>query len=338
MLDTEGVDDDLDIAGIQASASPSSGDEFDDLCAIPCDTESESDDLDIADIVASTPTDLGRIDDDFLDPVEFEEAAMITPRRKAGRPWHLSHLESLGAGPVDTILVHVEPCPPLECWRGQLVAIPPVGPHLAPIANGFSGHEQWFQQLSNVFVVSARDDARLDDDCVRIANSGVVTTGRFTTLTQLCEQLGTLPQKTRTSLRRIAACMLIQDRLDRLEVERYFASNFMKTNLIAYNDDARYDETPLSVRAKHALKEMTAVAEHHDNELALPLQIAWARKPSTSLVASKGIRKIVQYEGHFGFVVKLGIEYYTFIGSSLHSLGAKRGTVRQNSRPTQFAR
>ena len=210
--------------------------------------------------------------------------------------------------------------------RGEIVAavVPDVGyddPWL-PMA-GYSRLATLVPQLLSVMDAASRGDAVIDDDVVRLCESAASTEGRTTSWVALAETLSISGKKAKVVTHRVCATIALRAEALRRRLEAILASEDSSATCVFYNDNSRYDETPMRSRVREAFTQLPSQLRRADSAAAT----LGVRDSAVVKVSSVGaVAKIFQTEQSCGMVLKCGAEFVTVVIHGMTLLQALEST------------
>jgi len=210
--------------------------------------------------------------------------------------------------------------------RGEIVAavVPDVDyddPCL-PMA-GYSRLATLVPQLLSVMDAASRGDAVIDDDVVRLCESAASTEGRTTSWVALAETLSISGKKAKVVTHRVCATIALRAEALRRRLEAILASEDSSATCVFYNDNSRYDETPMRSRVREAFTQLPSQLRRADSAAAT----LGVRDSAVVKVSSVGaVAKIFQTEQSCGMVLKCGAEFVTVVIRGMTLLQALEST------------
>ena len=192
--------------------------------------------------------------------------------------------------------------------RGEIVAtvvpdvdhddpwLPVVG-HSRPVALA--------SQLLRVMDIASRGDVVIYNDVVRLCESVASTEGRTVSWVALAETLGMSAHKAKLVTRRVCAAIVVWAESLRRRREAILTSEGSSATCVFYNENSRYDETPMRAKVREAFTPLLSQLRRLDSDVASK----GVRDFAIVKVSSVGtVANILQTEQSCGMVFKCGSE------------------------------
>ena len=191
-----------------------------------------------------------------------------------------------------------------------------------PVA-GYSRPVALASQLLRVMDIASRGDAVIDSDAVRLCESVASAEGRTVSWVALAETLGMSAQKAKLATHRVCAAIVVWAESLRRRLEAILTSEGSSATCVFYNENSRYDETPMRAKVREAFIPSLPQLRRLDSDVASK----GVRDSAIVKVSSVGaVAKILQTEQSCGMVFKCGAEYVTVLLHGVTLLQALEST------------
>eukprot|EP00971_Amphidinium_carterae_P341596 6480472-Amphidinium_carterae.2 len=154
-------------------------------------------------------------------------------------------------------------------------------------------------------------DSKLDGDYAKLVNLMLASDYHVSSGVTLEKELGLERQTVKAKLSRLAAALLVQNRMDKLKLEQSLVTSLpYGVQLEAYFDFCAYDETPMVSAVKHEVGKVECSRPvGYTSQLALPPHLALlnAVKHGSEVGVTRSTSKLLQLRSGFGMMISVGM-------------------------------